>query len=354
MFPVASTLPKATNLDAANAANSIRLTWETPLLDGSYAEPVTYDFEDGDPFADEYGDFIFVDVDGSPVGGFQNMEIPNITSGETTGSFWVWDQDMIDNSTFKAHSGSKYLFALYRADNNKSDEWAITPELAGNAQTISFYARSYSIQYPERLEMYYSTGSTDTSDFIKIENTGGTVPSDWTLYEVNVPEGAKRFAIRSCASGSFMLLVDDMTLTPGFNIVDLSIEGYNIYRDGQQVNDSPVKTTEFEDSNVIDGTTYDYLVTVLYKDKGESAASNMASILFKSSGADGVGEENVRVSATDGCVVIDGAIGLDVEIIGIDGISIYDGIGTQSMTIQTGSGVFIVKIGNVVYRIAVS
>ncbi|MCM1369691.1 MAG: hypothetical protein NC204_04895 [Candidatus Amulumruptor caecigallinarius] len=352
--PLESTLPTAGNLKASSNSDAVNLTWNAPDLSGTYAEPVTYDFEDGDSFADEYGDFIFVDRDGAAVGGFQNMQIPNITSGETTGSYWVWDQNQIENNTFMAHSGSKYLFALYRADNNKSDEWAITPELAGNAQTISFYAKSYSLQYPERIELYYSNGSTNPDDFIKIDDAGGIVPTDWTLYEINVPLGAKRFAIRSCASGSFMLMIDDVTLTPAFNIKDLEIIGYNVYRNGVRINESPISATEYTDNNVIDGETYLYVVTVVYEDKGESAATNDVTLTFHSSGISNINVEEPTISAANGIIVIENAFGMEINVFTADGVHRFGGVGTGHTEICTGAGVYIVKVGNLVRKVTLS
>lgn len=351
--PVSSTLPEASDLNATSAKNAVTLEWNAPDLSGTYCEPVTYDFEDGDSFADEYGDFIFVDRDGSPVGGFQNLQIPNITSGVTTGSFWVWDQSLMDNNTFKAHSGSKYLFALYRADNNKSDEWAITPELYGSAQTVSFYAKSYSVQYPERIELYYSTGSTDPDDFILIPNVGGTVPADWTLYDIEVPQGAKRFAIRSCASGSFMLLVDDMTLTPAFNTVDLEIDGYNLYRDGVLVNETLLADTEYEDTNVTDGQTYTYQVTVVYRDKGESCPTAPVSVFYSGVGMDGIGNGQIEISTGDGNIYVNNACGLMVDVISIDGVNIYSSEGNIRTVINVGQGIYIVKVGDIVRKVTV-
>ena len=48
---------------------------------------------------------------------------------------------------------------MFAYDDSQVDDWAISPALSGNAQTISFYAKSYSKDYPEKIEVLYSTGS---------------------------------------------------------------------------------------------------------------------------------------------------------------------------------------------------
>lgn len=352
--PKVSTLPVATNLAAANEAGAVKLTWDEPNLEGGVAEPVTYDFEDGNSFANTYGDFIFVDVDQSAVGGFQNMDIPGIEPGQNTGSFWVWDHTLLGNDTFKAHSGEKYLFALFRYDDGTTDDWAITPELDGSAQDVTFYARSYSASYPEEIEMYYSTGSTEVADFVKIDGVGGEVPADWTLYTVSVPAGAKRMAIRSCATGSFMLMVDDVTLIPAEgSTANLVLKGYNVYRDGVKINTEVVEDTEYVDSNVVDGETYTYVVTAVYEEKGESAASNEAVILVQNSGVDAIGNGSLAIYGADGSVVILNAEGLDVTVASANGAVIFSGAGDTKTVVTAGSGVYVVKAGKTVKKVIV-
>ena len=52
----------------------------------------------------------------------------------------------------------------------------------------------------------------------------------------------------------------------------LNFLGYNVYRDGQLLNDAPVKDEAFNDPTAVNNESYTYLVTALY-DKGESVPS---------------------------------------------------------------------------------
>lgn len=346
--------PVVDDLAGVAQDGSVKLTWSEPSIEaGEAAEAVTEDFEDADAFSATYGDWIFVDGDKSEVGGFQNMDLPGIVPGETKGSFWVWDQEVSGgNQTFDAHSGTKYLFALFRYDDGTTDDWAISPELDGSEQTISFYARSYSSSYPEKIEVYYSTGSTEPADFVKINGAGAnSVPGAWTLYEATVPAGAARFAIRSCATSSFMLMVDDVTYIPASSSAGLDIVGYNVYRDGVKINDAVVEECEFTDANVEAGS-YEYAVTVVYA-KGESASSNVAAVTVATVGLDSAFAAAVNVTVADRNIVITGAAGKPVAVYATDGKAIYTGVGAAKTVVPAQSGVYVVKAADTVKKVLV-
>lgn len=345
--PIVSNLPKVTDLAASIADGGNKLTWSEPDLTAAAPEAITEDFETATGFAKEFGDWTFVDVDGSAVGGFQGTDVPGITPGQTTASFFIWDQtDGLGNQTFTAHSGMKYLAALFRNDDGETDDWAISPELYGGAQTISFFARSYSDAYPEKIEVYYSTGSLNPDDFVLIPGTTvAKVPKDWTQYNVDVPEGAKHFAIRSCAQGSFMLMVDDVTFIPASGAAaDLSIVGYDIYRNGEKVNAEPVAECEYTDAAGKAGDVYQ--VTVIYN-KGVSAGSNEAAA---TSALDEL-TAGVKVTTAQGTIIVTGAEGLDVTVVAVDGKVLYAAKGDATVAVET--GVYVVKAGDKIVKVLV-
>lgn len=345
--PIVSNLPKVTDLAASIADGGNKLTWSEPDLTSAAPEAITEDFETATGFAKEFGDWTFVDVDGSAVGGFQNMDVPGITPGTTTASFFVWDQtNGVGNETFDAHSGMKYLAALFRYDDGETSDWAISPELYGGAQTVSFYAKSYSKTYPEKIEVYYSTGSLEPKDFVLIEgSTVDPVPDAWTEFSVEVPEGAKHFAIHSCAQGSFMLMVDDVTFIPaGGAAADLSIVGYDIYRNGEKVNAEPVAECEYTDAAGKAGDVYQ--VTVIYN-KGVSAGSNEAAA---TSALDEL-TAGVKVATAQGTIIVTGAEGLDVTVVAVDGKVLYAAKGDATVAVET--GVYVVKAGDKIVKVLV-
>ncbi|MDE5791403.1 MAG: choice-of-anchor J domain-containing protein [Muribaculaceae bacterium] len=342
--PRPSKLPVVSDLSGKCGDGNVTLTWSEPELIQS-GVPVTDDFEDGDAFASEYGNWIFADEDKAAVGGFEETEMPGIEPGATKGSFWIWDQSQVGNGSFAAHSGYKYLFALYRADSGQSDDWAISPALDGREQTVSFYARSYHDGYPETIEVYYSTGGTEVKDFIKVPDVGGVVPEEWTLYEVKLPQGAKRFAIRSCASDSFMLLIDDVTYIPEVKD-DYTIEGYNVYRDGVKINKELLEENEYVDSDVKEETTYSYVVTAVYSE-GESSGSNVVTILYQTNGVSELSSEITKITVRNHAVEVSNPTGEVIIITSCDGKVLYTSSEEGNTSVELETGIYIVKVGSV-------
>lgn len=354
VMPVVSKLPGVDNLEGSSINGEIRLAWDEPVLEAGVPEMVTDDFEDGDPFAPEYGDWTFVDGDGCPVGGFYGLDVPGIISGATPGSFWIWDQESISgNKTFDAHSGKKYLFSLFRSDNGTVDDWAISPQLTGEAQTISFWAKSYDGQYPESIQVCYSTGGKNVSDFVAIEeSTVIGVPGEWTQYTVDLPAGAKYFAIHSYATDSYMLMIDDVTYTPADLAATLQIAGYNVYRDGVKINNELVYECEYADSNVEAGKQYSYIVTVVYTDKGESKPSSEV-VVMTPSGVESLVNGGIGIKAVDNKIVISNAEGQAIVVAAANGSVVYSGIGGSKTEITLPGGIYVAKAGSKVVKVIV-
>ena len=365
--PVLGTLPGATELAGTSTKEGVKLTWNEPNLDSpanAAPAPITEDFEDADGVQSEYGDWTFVDVDGDAVGGFQSnsgqtLEIPGITVGATTGSFWTWDNDVISwangNPSYEAHSGSKYLFALFNYEGSNSDDWAISPALYGGEQTISFYAKSYSGQYPEQIEVYYSTGGKEISDFVAVPNSNiFPLPNSWTQYSYTLPAGAVYFAIRSYGQNAFMLMIDDVTFIPGEGSgAKLNLLGYNVYRNGVKINDSLVEETEYVDTNVVEGERYTYIVTAVYENRGESALSNECVVTYSTVGVDAINDGAVKVTVEGQNIVVLNANDLNVTVAAVNGAVVYNGVGEAKTVVTVGSGVYVVKAGNTVKKVAV-
>lgn len=278
--PQISKLPAVTDLHGeADENGKAHLTWSEPDLNAAPAETGVVDFEDAESFAHEYEGWTFIDADGKPVGGFQNTDIPGIDPGTTLTSFFVFDRaaETWQHESFAAHSGTKYLASLfnYNPSNGLVDDWAISPMLDGSAQTITFYAKSYDSQYSESFDFLYSTTGTETSDFILV-GSKKNISTTWTEYSFEVPAGALYFAIRNHDTDAFMLMLDDFTFAPAGASAELSIAGYDVYRDGVKITTEPTGETEFTDADATDGD-HTYVVVAVY-DKGISKGSNAVTV----------------------------------------------------------------------------
>ncbi|MDE6487611.1 MAG: choice-of-anchor J domain-containing protein [Muribaculaceae bacterium] len=357
--PSLSNLPKVTDLEGEDTGAGVRLAWSEPDLTNAPAAPLLHTFEDATPWATELDGWTFIDRDGAPVGGFQGVTIPGITAGQTLASFFVFDaSDGQFNLSFDAHSGSKYLAALYRRDDGTTDDWLVSPALDGNAQTISFYARSYSSSYLEKIEMYYSTEGTDPDDFVLVKTLNpvpGGVAADesgviWTAVSFDVPAGAKHFAIRSCATGSMMLELDDFSFVPYGHTSELAVVGYDIYRDGVKINDEPVGETEYVDTEAAAGE-HSYVVITVY-DRGNSAPSNAVSVVAATGISDATAA-GISVSAGKGTITVSGAEGLHLSVAAVDGKVLYSATAAARTTVNVATGVYVVKAGNMIVKVAV-
>lgn len=346
--------PTASELKVDDVNGNAHLTWTAPIAPENARAAAegerTDDFEDGTPWANEYADWTFVDGDDAPIGGFSGLELPGHEKGSKSSFFVFNNTDAMFNATYEAHSGNQYLVAFYRQDDGLVDDWAISPELSGNAQTITFYANSYNASYLEKIEVLYSTNGTDLADFVTVMEptvvpNGLTNSSvEWTKYTVDLPAGAKYFAIRSCSVGALMLQIDDVTFEPAPE-EPLALIGYNVYRDGVKLNDAPVAETEYTDADTADGANY--VVTAVYN-HGESAASNVATY---ASGVNGIVDGALAIFANDGKIVIANAAGLNVSVANAAGVVIYEGQGDATVAVEP--AIYVVRAGKKAVKLEV-
>lgn len=329
-------LPFVESLTALGGEGAIHLQWTEPAFATGDASQVTVDFEDGESMAQNYSDWTFVDIDQSASGSIRGIAIPGVTAGQTAMSFFVLDQTKVTISNGPtAHSGEKMLASLYRKDDGTVDDWAISPTLDAAAQTVSFYARSYDAMCPEKIEILISSiDTTDPSMFTTLV-APTVVPKEWTLYSASLPEGTRRVAIRSCAKGSYMLMIDDVTLTKAAVNDRDNFIGYNLYRDGECLNSSALTATEFTDP-VGDSDLHAYHVAAIYH-SGQSRPSPMATAQIQSSGIANVETPAVSVTVTGQIVTVKGLKPSErVYIFAIDGTVAGAHTGSFSQSLATG------------------
>lgn len=338
VYPRQSVLPAVTDLTAKRTADGALLSWNEPDISQGVYETVTEDVEAGEAWAHSLDGWTFVDGDDFAVGGFQNISIPGITIGETKASFFVFNGTETGNNTFRAHSGDQYLASMFRSDDGTVDDWAISPMLSGNAQTISFYVCSYSSQYPEKIEVLASSTGKQTTDFAVVREAT-TVGGNWELVKVSLPAGTRYFAIRSVATGSFMLMLDDITFEKSYPADHLMIMGYNIWRNGEKINTEPIGKCSFTDAEAPDGKVT-YVVTTVYN-SGESSGSN-AAILDMSS-LDRI-SANISVYTDGRNIVINGARGKLVRVNTVDGLTLHSATAGDIASIPVASGVYLVTV----------
>lgn len=282
--------PTAKQLKAvAGATNS--LTWVIPDEPRSTDERIVESFEKYADFATKnIGEWQLYDVDNHTVYGFNEITFPGMGDRQAWTVFNYAKTTPASNVAWKGHTGDKVLIS-FGAPYATTENWLVSPELPGKAQTIAFWEKSFKGSDKETYNLMYSTSGFNRSDFTALE-MNHIVSDKWTEVEYNLPEGTKYFAVVASSTDGFATLIDDISFIPDSCAAQqLTLIGYNIYRDGVKVNDTPVTDTKFTDKV---GGAHLYNVTAVY-DKGEARFSNTAEV----TAAAGISEVETTTDATD-------------------------------------------------------
>jgi hypothetical protein len=192
--------------------------------------------------------------------------------------------DLTANPGWMPHSGDRMLvsFCNWELDN---DDWVVTPRLSGNAQTVSFWAKSGKADSDDAIYVYYSKDGVADEDFSRMDKIQLT--DEWTKYEFELPAGANYFAVRNYKKSCYAVLLDDFSFEKLRSEDDTTLEvlGYNLYCEGVKVNSELITDTTY---TVADGATGNYAVTVVYN-VGESDPSE--SVYVVRSGVNGIEED---------------------------------------------------------------
>lgn len=255
-------MPEVGALTGKIVDGKIRLSWIAPAADIIPAGEVTEGFENytvNKP--DRAGDWSFIDGDKGYV--WTDYYLP--CAGEQM-AYVVINPTKV-RGRWSAHSGEQCIAAFYNYGATDNDDWLISPELSGNAQTISFYALSgESKTGHETFELWYSTDGTAREDFVCLTSEAQKADFVWTEHEYQLPAGAKHFAVRCTSHNRTALLLDDFRYERAARPLEVTFVGFNIYRDGELLNSTPIADTSFTDTTAEKGN---YTVKVVYN-TGES------------------------------------------------------------------------------------
>lgn len=270
--------PIPENAIATQNENEVTLTWTTPDY-ASFAVPTVDDVESYEPYVvTTFGQWTTVDRDGLPTHDDIYADSEHVVydaAGQPTS--WLVFNPIVrnypttswfgDSNGWQPVSGEQFFVAVAAA-NGTSDDWLISPELTGDAQTISFYEHGY--YNMETFEVLYSTTDTNPDSFTLLSSE--TSSYDWTQRSYQLPAGARYFAIRHTTSYGYRLFVDDISFQSNDGKGALQLAGYSIYRDGQFIGTTDADVTTFNDANASKGD-HKYQVTARYN-LGESAAAS--------------------------------------------------------------------------------
>lgn len=335
-------LPTVTDLKALryDGSTDVRLKWSEVNAGSEIDEVISESFETASDFSTVYGDWTFVDKDGQRTYGIEGMPFPG--SGEPMAYIVMNDRHESFNTTFAASHGHKYLAAFCPAAGN-NDDWAISPLLSGNKQTVTFDAKTYMEQTgKEVFEFLYSTTGKETSDF-KLLRTEH-VPGVWTNYSIEVPQGTRYFAVRCITNQGFIFMIDNFRFEVRKDLTGVSVVGYNIYRDNVRLNNAPVSADSFDDKGVL-GDDHIYRASVVYS-TGESRKGNEATITDASGVGAIEGPECGLTVLNDGIAVTCSA-DCRYTVVNTEGIVVANGLATAGTTkVNLASGIYVVRLAD--------
>lgn len=340
-------VPAVNDLTATTSGRAgVKLTWSEPVASSS-VEPVTEDFEDTEIFQDcdnggidwgvqwgQIGGWTLYDGDNYYAYGWSGVTFPGQDKPRAYIVFNPFNYfDLTGSTSLVPYSGDQYLLSQDASvDENynvvTTDDWLISPALSGNAQTISFYATEITDQYGhEHYQVLYSSTDTNPESFTVLVDDHAT--TEWEEVTVDLPAGAKYFAIRNISEDVFGLMIDDVTYEPaaggafaGVKAADGEVVAYNIYRDNKLIATVNGDVHEYYDVVEEDGL-HSYNVTALYGTV-ESPLSNTVSVVT------GI-EELQNVENLDNA---------DLTVYGANGVIIARGKGVFN-TLR--NGVYVIK-----------
>lgn len=271
------------NVNATGSDQSGTMTWTAPTIESTVGT-VTENFDDTNVFPSfsiggitatqhtgTIGDWTVYTPSSDYVYGPQNVTFTNDNDPQ---AWAVMNPTAASWNIGSAHSGSQFMISFCDAGDENgdniqtTDHWLISPELSGNAQTISFWERVITTQYGnETYEVLASSTDNNPASFSLVESFTSNATS-WTQRTASLPAGTKYFAIRHTAYDIFGVMIDDVTYE-GF-ISGPKPVSYNVYLDGQLVGNVDANTFSYTFNNVSDGE-HECAVSAVYS-LGESEA----------------------------------------------------------------------------------
>lgn len=272
----ASAYTPPTNFTANPGEGCVELAWEQPSM---MTRQVTESFENTEIFPafsiggittserhGTFGDWALYDGDGAITSAW-------VVSYENSGKEHAWQvinpRLVFGPNTYEAdlaYDGEQYLIAFCARGAN-SDDWIISPELPGVAQTVTYYVRSLTDYYgKEEYEVLYSTTDNDPTSFQRI----GLPRTPTILWEGNtfdLPAGTKYFAIRHTSAPAFGMLLDAITYTTEGG----EVSAYNVYVDGNLVATLDGTQKTYQVPGLSEDDKRRFSITAVYDDGGESA-----------------------------------------------------------------------------------
>ena len=226
----------------------------------------------------------------------------------------------------------------------------MSPLLTEEAQTVSFFAKSL-LETHESFEVLYSTTGCTPADFTIIGDRRVASVGSWEKITIDLPAGARYFAVRYVSNDNFALLLDEFSFIASGATADLELIAYKVYCNMLPLATLPADVTSYVHSGAQSGD--EYCVTAVYTD-GESRPTD--SLVMTSSGnATLVVGQKMRIYTSGLKIIVKGAEGLPFTLAAPDGLILYQtSAADEYISVEVASaGIYILNAGGATAKIAV-
>lgn len=358
-----------TNLRVAQQAEGNRLSWQFPAL----GEPIYLRWHDGYNYKAgglTNGGAFFAGACwfASDLKGYGNLALSDvevyINQIPEALFLLVYENNTLVRQQFVPNLKQYSFNTIHLEEPLKIDE--------GKNLRVAVYIEQNEITVPlgyDRGPARSGRGDLYSSDGITwqtMEDSGSEVDANWNIsiglspYSNVLPGTEKKAAKKLSAFHPKRMADADMTFkavdTKGEASSDKNVfEGYNVYRNGECLNDELTTDTVFTDTKAFSDKYLTYQVSAVYSVAGEKFSDKVTVI---ATGIDGVnGQNGVTLKVEDGqLIVLGGHNGDRITVASADGKLIASAIATddyrQTVSLAAATtGTYIVKVGNATFKL---
>lgn len=358
-----------TNLRVAQQAEGNRLSWQFPAL----GEPIYLRWHDGYNYKAgglTNGGAFFAGACwfASDLKGYGNLALSDvevyINQIPEALFLLVYENNTLVRQQFVPNLKQYSFNTIHLEEPLKIDE--------GKNLRVAVYIEQNEITVPlgyDRGPARSGRGDLYSSDGITwqtMEDSGSEVDANWNIsiglspYSNVLPGTEKKAAKKLPAFQPKRMADADMTFkavdTKGEASSDKNVfEGYNVYRNGECLNDELTTDTVFTDTKAFSDKYLTYQVSAVYSVAGEKFSDKVTII---ATGIDGVnGQNGVTLKVEDGQLIVLGAHNGDrITVASADGKLIASAIATddyrQTVSLAAATtGTYIVKVGNATFKL---
>lgn len=358
-----------TNLRVAQQAEGNRLSWQFPAL----GEPIYLRWHDGYNYKAgglTNGGAFFAGACwfASDLKGYGNLALSDvevyINQIPEALFLLVYENNTLVRQQFVPNLKQYSFNTIHLEEPLKIDE--------GKNLRVAVYIEQNEITVPlgyDRGPARSGRGDLYSSDGITwqtMEDSGSEVDANWNIsiglspYSNVLPGTEKKAAKKLPAFQPKHMANADMTFkavdTKGEASSDKNVfEGYNVYRNGECLNDELTTDTVFTDTKAFSDKYLTYQVSAVYSVAGEKFSDKVTIV---ATGIDGVnGQNGVNLKVEDGQLIVLGAHNGDrITVASADGKLITSAIATddyrQTVSLAAATtGTYIVKVGNATFKL---